>query len=57
METRLVIAYLLMALIFLGLSAAFLYATRDMRSLRRAQKQAARTRRQTRARNVAEQKG
>ena len=57
METRLLIAYLLMALMFLGVSGAILYATRDMRSLRRAQKKSDKTRRQTRARTLAEQKG
>jgi hypothetical protein len=57
METRILIAYLLIGLIFLGLSGGLLYATRDMRSVRRAQKQSARTRRETRARQLAEQKG
>jgi CHASE3 domain sensor protein len=57
METRILIAYLLIGLIFLGLSGALLYATRDMRAVRRAQKQSARARRETRARALAEQKG
>ena len=57
METRLLVAYLLMALIFLGVGAAILYATRDMRAVKRAQKQNAKTRRETRARTLAEQKG
>ena len=57
METRLLLAYLLMALMFIGVSAAILYATREMRALRRAQKEYAKTRRQTRAQALAEQKG
>ena len=57
METRILIAYLLIALMILCVGAAFLYSTRDGRALRRAHKQSARTRRQSRARELAEQKG